>query len=256
MTEYIARRRRSQLTVGCATRATLPPPRCQPAERILHPPWGMTEETAQLRRDLADTRDRVSDDIKELRNRAKQRLDLAHVVREHPWSALGAAVALGAIIGGSGADEKMASAASGAVTGTFEQLRSRAARNERSPEVVQEHHTKPGIGARIAGMVGVTLATTLDRVIDEMRVASRDWGTRMSASRRPATTVAAPVAAAVVARVERTVAPDRAVDAVPVPDEIAPAELGLRADAVEAIGGGTHEPPLEPGAGELGARWS
>jgi len=41
-----------------------------------------------------------------------------------------------------------------------------------------------------------------------------------------------------------------------VPNEIAPAELGLRADAVEAVGGGTHEPPLEPGAGELGARWS
>ena len=44
-------------------------------------------------------------------------------------------------------------------------------------------------------------------------------------------------------------------DAVPLPNEIAPAELGARAEAVDAMGGGTHEPPLEPGAGELGARW-
>jgi len=44
--------------------------------------------------------------------------------------------------------------------------------------------------------------------------------------------------------------------AVPVPEEMTAAEVGLRADAVEALGGGTHEPPLEPGAGELGARWA
>ena len=216
----------------------------------------MTEETAQLRRELADTRDRVSDDIQELRDRAKRRLDVAHVVRVHPWPALGAAVVLGAIIGGSGADEKIASATSNAVTDTIEKLRDRTARNDSPPRFVEEHHTKSGIGARLAGLLDATVATTLDRVIDEMRVASRDWGTRMSASRGRATRATAPVAAAVVASVERTVATDRAVDAVPVPDEIAPAELGLRADAVEAVGGGTHEPPLEPGAGELGARWS
>jgi hypothetical protein len=35
-----------------------------------------------------------------------------------------------------------------------------------------------------------------------------------------------------------------------------PTEVDARADAVEALGGGTHEPPLEPGAGDLGARWA
>lgn len=216
----------------------------------------MTEETAQLRRDIADTRDRMSADLHELSNRAKRRLDVARMVREHPWSALGGAVVLGAIIGRSGADEKAVSAATDAVTGTMETLRSRAQKTENQSRVLEERHAKPGIGARFAEMLGATVAATLDRVIDEMRVASRDWGARRSPSRARTTRVAAPVTAAVVAAVGQKVAADRAVDAVPVPNEIAPAELGLRADAIEAVGGGTHEPPLEPGAGELGARWS
>ena len=216
----------------------------------------MTEETAQLRRDIADTRERMSADLHELGNRAKRRVDVARVVREHPWSALGCAVVLGAIIGRSGADEKAVSAARGAVTGTIDKLRAHTHKNESQSSVRAEPHAKPGIGTRLAGMLGASVAATLDRVVDEMRVASRDWGTRMSTPRARATRAAAPVAAAVGATVGQKVAPDRAVDAVPVPNEIAPAELGLRADAVEAVGGGTHEPPLEPGAGELGARWS
>jgi hypothetical protein len=48
----------------------------------------------------------------------------------------------------------------------------------------------------------------------------------------------------------------RAEDVVPVPREMLPTEVDARADAVEALGGGTHEPPLEPGAGDLGARWA
>jgi hypothetical protein len=197
----------------------------------------------------------MSADLHELGNRAKRRLDVAHVVREHPWSALGAAVVLGAVIGRSGADEKAVSAAKDAVSGAIDTRRSRA-HDAGQPREVEERHARPGIGARFAGMVGATVAATLDRVIDEIRVAALDWGTRVSTSRPRTTSVAAPVTAAVVATVGQKVATDRAVDAVPVPNEIAPAELGLRANAVEAVGGGTHEPPLEPGAGELGARWS
>jgi hypothetical protein len=104
-------------------------------------------------------------------------------------------------------------------------------------------------------MVGATVAGTLDHVIDELRDASRDWVTRMSTSTLRDTRRAA-ATASVVAAVGHQVATNRAADAVPVPNEMAPAELGLRADAVEAVGGGTHEPPLEPGAGDLGARWS
>lgn len=216
----------------------------------------MTQETVRLRSEMADTRDRMSRDIEELRDHAKRRLDVAHLVREHPWPALGAAVVLGAIIGRSGADEKVASAATGAVTGTIDKLRSRGHQASSEPRVVVEPDPKPGIAARFAGLLGATVAGTLDRVIDDLRVASRDWGTRMSTSPARAAGAAVPVAAGVVAAVGDTIATNRAADEVPVPNEMAPAELGLRADAVEAVGGGTHEPPLEPGAGELGARWS
>jgi len=215
----------------------------------------MTHETDQLRSEMAETRDRMSRDIEELRDHAKRRLDVTHLVRERPWTALGAAVVLGAIIGRSGADEKVASAATGAVTGTIDKLRSRAQNAESERRVVEQHDPKPGIGGRFAEMVGATVAGTLDRVIDELRDASRDWVTRMSTS-TPRVTRRAAATASVVAAVGDQVAANRAADAVPVPNEIAPAELGLRADAVEAVGGGTHEPPLEPGAGELGARWS
>jgi hypothetical protein len=216
----------------------------------------MTQETVRLRSEMADTRDRMSRDIEELRDHAKRRLDVAHLVREHPWPALGAAVVLGAIIGRRGADEKVASAATGAVTGTIDKLRSRGHQASSEPRVVVEPDPKPGIAARFAGLLGATVAGTLDRVIDDLRVASRDWGTRMSTSPARAAGAAVPVAAGVDAAVGDTIATNRAADEVPVPNEMAPAELGLRADAVEAVGGGTHEPPLEPGAGELGARWS
>jgi hypothetical protein len=60
---------------------------------------------------------------------------------------------------------------------------------------------------------------------------------------------------AVVAVREEGTAND-ASDQVPVPNEMMPSEVDARADAVEALGGGTHEPPLAPGAGDLGARWA
>ncbi|HEY2378579.1 MAG TPA: hypothetical protein VGH98_21545 [Gemmatimonadaceae bacterium] len=216
----------------------------------------MTDETAQLRREMAGTRDRMARDIDELRDRARRRVDAGRLVREHPWSALGAAVALGAVIGGTGADEKVASAAASAVTGRTAKRRSHEDRDESQAPVVEEHRHRPGIGERLVGMLGATVAATLDRVIDEVRVASREWGARRSPSMQRVARRAPVAAAAVVGAVGHEGATDRAVDAVPVPNEMAPAELGLRAEAVEAVGGGTHEPPLEPGAGELGARWS
>src|SRR5213076_2016240 len=81
-----------------------------------------------------------------------------------------------------------------------------------------------------------------------------DWGTRLSKSARPLSTIV-PAAPAVVAVGEKA-ATNAVVDTIPVPSEMPATELGARAAAVEAVGGGTHEPPLEPGAGELGARWS
>jgi len=211
-------------------------------------------DTADIRTDMAATRDRMSRDVEELKARAKQRLDVIQLVRDHPWAAVGAAVALGAVIGGSGAEEKAAAATAAAVRGTIDKFRSDDEPREEEPEAVEPSREKTGLGARFAGLVGLTVVGALDHVLEEMRAASRNWGAGASTSARPAPKGVV-VPAALIALGEEALT-NKAVNAVPVPNEIAPAELGLRAAAVEAVGGGTHEPPLEPGAGELGARWS
>ena len=75
----------------------------------------MTDTTSDIRREMAETRDRMARDVEAIKDHvtspvrtAKQRLDVAQLVREHPWPALGAAVLLGSIVGSSGADAKAA----------------------------------------------------------------------------------------------------------------------------------------------------
>jgi len=41
-------------------------------------------DTADIRTDMAATRDRMSRDVEELKARAKQRLDVIQLVRDHP----------------------------------------------------------------------------------------------------------------------------------------------------------------------------
>src|SRR3954463_14056552 len=120
-------------------------------------------DTSDLRQEMAATRDRMSRDIDELQSRAservesaKQRVNVAHLVREHPWPALGAAVVLGAIVGGSGADRKAAGAtASGAkraalasknaASGLVEKVRSRGGDSDSVDTVEAPESKKPGL---------------------------------------------------------------------------------------------------------------
>jgi hypothetical protein len=210
-------------------------------------------DTTEIRSEMAITRDQMSRDFDELKARAKQRLDVVRVVREHPWTSLGVAIAVGAAVGSTGAEKKAAVATVGVARGAIEKLRSDP--EPRAPaDVVESSTPKPPMGTRLGAMLGVAAVGVLDRVLHEMRMAARNWGVREPRMTRPvANDVAIPAPLAALGEQALTT---KAVDAIPVPNEIAPAELGLRADAVEAVGGGTHEPPLEPGAGELGARWS
>lgn len=229
----------------------------------------MTDTASDIRREMATTRDRMAHDVEELKSHVtaplrstKERLDVAKLVREHPWPALGAAVVLGAVIGGSGADEQAASAtvagakraaraSKEAATSAMHKLHS----SESDEAVAPVEMEKPGISTRVADALGVVVARGLDRVLEELRVASHSWGQR-TARPQSSGVAAASTTAIGVARDESTTPAPSAADTVPVPNEILPAELGLRANAVEALGGGTHEPPLAPGAGELGARWA
>ncbi|MDB4874250.1 MAG: hypothetical protein JWM41_696 [Gemmatimonadetes bacterium] len=73
----------------------------------------MAETTADVRRDIELTRERMSSTLAELENK----LNLMQVVREHPWPALALAIGAGVLLSGSGADVKAAAATVGATRG-------------------------------------------------------------------------------------------------------------------------------------------
>jgi hypothetical protein len=73
----------------------------------------MAETTADVRRDIEVTRDRMSGTIQEL----EQKLNVKQMVRDHPWPALAIAVGAGVLLSGSRADVKAAAATSAATRG-------------------------------------------------------------------------------------------------------------------------------------------
>jgi ElaB/YqjD/DUF883 family membrane-anchored ribosome-binding protein len=100
-----------------------------PAPRLRSVTGGTTKraETAMdqsiegVRRDLELTRARMSETVDELANRItqpvqvlRQRLDARRAVREHPWLALGVAIAAGVLLGSTRADVKAARATTAA----------------------------------------------------------------------------------------------------------------------------------------------
>jgi hypothetical protein len=238
----------------------------------------MTDTTSDIRREMAETRDRMARDVEAIKDHvtspvrtARQRLDVAQLVREHPWPALGAAVLLGSIVGSSGADAKAAAATAAGVK------RAAQASKDAASAAVEKLHSSddhedvlasepaavsdtPGWSTRLFDALGASVAGGIDRLLDELRVAARDFGARnarplrTAAPARPVVPVMVATTAVVAVR-EETAGSD-ASDQVPVPNEMMPSEVDARADAVEALGGGTHEPPLAPGAGDLGARWA
>jgi hypothetical protein len=78
----------------------------------------MAETTADVRRDIELTRERMSTTLAEL----EHRLNVADMVREHPWSALALAVGAGVLLSGSGADIKAAAATASATKGATSKL--------------------------------------------------------------------------------------------------------------------------------------
>jgi hypothetical protein len=74
----------------------------------------MAETTADVRRDIEQTRERMSTTLTEL----EQRLNVMQVVRDHPWPALAAAFGAGLALSASGADAKAAVATVAATKGS------------------------------------------------------------------------------------------------------------------------------------------
>ncbi len=78
----------------------------------------MAETTADVRRDIELTRERMSSTLAEL----EQKLNVAQVVRDHPWPALALAVGAGVLLSGSSADIKAAAATVGATKGASSKI--------------------------------------------------------------------------------------------------------------------------------------
>ena len=66
----------------------------------------MAETTADVRRDIELTRERMTSTLAQL----EQKLNLTQVIKDHPWPALGLALGAGFLLSGSGADVKAAEA--------------------------------------------------------------------------------------------------------------------------------------------------
>ena len=66
----------------------------------------MAETTADVRRDIELTRNRISDTLQEL----EQKMNVTQIVRDNPWPALALAVGAGVLLSGSKADVKAAAA--------------------------------------------------------------------------------------------------------------------------------------------------
>jgi len=78
----------------------------------------MAETTADVRRDIELTRERMSSTLAQLENK----LNLMQIVKDHPWPVLALAVGAGVLLSGSGADVKAAAATVGATKGASSKL--------------------------------------------------------------------------------------------------------------------------------------
>lgn len=78
----------------------------------------MAETTADVRRDLEQTRERMSNTIAQL----EHKLNVVQLVKDHPWPALAVAVGAGLALSQSGADTKAAAATLAATKGSSSKI--------------------------------------------------------------------------------------------------------------------------------------
>lgn len=124
----------------------------------------MAETTADVRRDIEQTRERMSTTLAEL----EQRLNVMQVVRDHPWPALALAVGAGLALSASGADTKAAAATVVATKGSRTKLGSAL------DEIV----------ANLMTGVHTALQDRIDGWVDELKTAIGTPATSRSTSRR------------------------------------------------------------------------
>lgn len=78
----------------------------------------MGETTADVRRDIEMTRERISTTLAQL----ERKTNVAQIVRDHPWPTIAAAVGVGVLLSGTRADVKAAAATAVATKGASNKL--------------------------------------------------------------------------------------------------------------------------------------
>lgn len=111
----------------------------------------MAETTADVRRDIELTRERMSDTLAQL----ERKLNVMQVVREHPWPAVALAVGAGVLLAGSRADVKAAAATVKATGGASNKLGS----------------LLDDAAARLITGVSASLSERVDGWVDELKQA-------------------------------------------------------------------------------------
>lgn len=146
----------------------------------------MSETITEVQRDIALTRERMSETIAELDARIsgrmaviKERLDLRQLVEDHPWPALAVALGLGVLLGGTGADTKAAQATVRAAKGAPGATANLARRGwESASSVVRRDDSQnegdhrsvdagSGLADRLRG--AIARAIGVDELVDQMR---------------------------------------------------------------------------------------
>ena len=78
----------------------------------------MAETTADVRRDIEMTRERMSTTLAQI----EKKMNLMQIVRDHPWPAIAVAVGAGVLLSGSGSDIKAAGATVAATRGASSKI--------------------------------------------------------------------------------------------------------------------------------------
>lgn len=109
----------------------------------------MAETTAEVRRDIELTRERMSTTLQEL----EHKMNLMQIVKDNPWPALAVAFGAGLVLSGSSADVKAAEATRGAA---------RSAGGRVAPIL-------DGLVADVVGALTAAFETRVDTLVTEIR---------------------------------------------------------------------------------------
>jgi len=134
-----------------------------------------TSQIAATREELSSVRDRMSDTVAEIESLVEQRidtvktrLDVAQVVRDHPWPALAVAAGLGAALAASGADRKAVETSRNAAKAGAASVRTVSARAASATADAARHAPSRTRGA-IVGALDSLAAKLAVSLIDRLR---------------------------------------------------------------------------------------